>query len=315
MAEVENTNGVVPAQEAPKAKLRRGVSNQTRATSQLKFHERDANPNGLFVGQLKEVSIDWRTIGADSKGLASFAGLSIPRLVFHFTSNHPNEAEQRNVYHNLLPVESNIDTIPGGEAEWQVNQVRAWIKHMLDIFYLKGRELTPIEEDALTLPFVDFDEQGEYVAVDPEEVIAGYAAVFKTASDMLNGRYSDAEREATGKPYYRDANGGPIKVWMKLLRCKRVKDGWRNVTNGDLSFDPFIGEGVIELQKTNMPPAILKIDVSKESITPKEVNKQPTIGTPGTPIGGIVPSMMPNIPMGDNGTNSAYAKANSEMPF
>lgn len=299
--------------DAAKPKLRRGVSNQTKATASLKFHERDAAPNGLFVGQLKEVTVDYRTIGADSKGLASFAGLAIPRLVFRFTSNHPSESEQRNVYHNLLPVESNIDTIPGGKSEWQVNQVMNWIKHILDVFYLKGRELTPEEEDALTLPFEDFDEQGEYVAVEPETVINGYGAVFTAAANMLNGKFSVGGAEVTGKPCYRDASGNPIKIWMKLLRCKRVKDEWRNVTNGDLSFDPFIGEGVIEVVKTNMPPAILKIDLSKESITPKDVNKKPTIGMPNSPIGGIMPAIAP-MPMGE-ANNAAFAEAGSEMPF
>ena len=38
--------------DAAKPKLRRGVSNQTKATASLKFHERDAAPNGLFVGHM-----------------------------------------------------------------------------------------------------------------------------------------------------------------------------------------------------------------------------------------------------------------------
>ena len=131
---------------------------------------------------------------------------------------------------------------------------------------------------------------------------------------MLNGTYSDSTKEATGKPCYKDANGNPIKIWMKLLRCTKRKDKWSNITNGDLSFDPFIREGVIELFKTNMPPTILKIDLSRESITPKDVNKTPTIGS--GPIGGGV--MTPTgtvVGSGDLGANAAFTDANSDMPF
>lgn len=309
----------VKTEVAAKPKGRRGVSNETRATTALKFHEKDCSKYGLFVGQLKEVLVDYRTLSEDTKGLSSFAGLAIPRLIFHFASCHNNDAEQRHVYQNLLPVESNIDTIPGGSKEWQINNTFAWIKHILDVFYLKGRVLTPQEEDALTLPFCDFDEQNEYVAVEPEEVLAGYASVFKAAADMLNGTYSDSEHEATGKPCYKDANGASLKIWMKLLRCKRVKGEWRNVSNGELAFDPFIGEGAIELLKTNMPPVILKLDLAKESITPQEVNKKPTIGAPGTPIGGMVIAPgMGGMPMGmpsGADVNAAFNEAGDDTPF
>ena len=38
-----------------------------------------------------------------------------------------------------------------------------------------------------------------------------------------------------------------------------------------------------------MPPTVLRLDLSKESITPKETKKQPTIGAPGMApgIGGV----------------------------
>ena len=45
------------AQTATK-KVRRGVSNKTQAVAQLKFHEKDAAQNGLFVGHLEEVRVD-----------------------------------------------------------------------------------------------------------------------------------------------------------------------------------------------------------------------------------------------------------------
>lgn len=299
------TNGATA--NAPKA-VRRGVSNQTQAVAQLKFHEKDAAQNGLFAGHLEEVTVDWFT-NADGK---IFTGLKMPRLTFHFASDHTNKNERRHVYQNLLPVESNVDTIPGGKDEWKVNSVLNWIKHMLDVLYLKGRLLTEEEEAALTLPFADFDDKGDYIAIEPEEVIAGYAAIFNAAAAMLNGNFNLAEGEQA-KPCFKDANGKFIPLWMKLLRHRKRKNEWINVgPNGDLAFDSFIGAGAIEIRKPNTPPVILFVDFSKESITPKETKKAPTVGAPGMP--GAVP-VAPPMNMGPGFQNDAFAAAGGEMPF
>ena len=260
------------AQAATIKKKRRGVSNETHAVSSLKFTEKDAAQNGLFIGHLAEVRIDW---SVNNEG-GNFTGLKVPRITLHFASNHTNAAEQRHYYHSIFPVPSNVDTIVGGKEEWKVNNVLAWIKHLLDILYLRGRELTPAEEDALAIPFEDSDEEGNYIALDPEEVLAGYAAIFKAAVDMLNGEFGLAEGEIA-KPCYKTADGKPISLWMKLLRHNKRKGEWQNVgPNGELAFDNFIGAGVIEIQKGNNPPVILRVDFSRESITPKEVNKRPS---------------------------------------
>ena len=293
-------------------KNRRGVTNETKAVSQLKFHEKDAARNGLFIGHLAEVTIGWTV----SKENTSFAGLRTPYLIFNFASQHTNINEQRHVYNMLFPVESNISTIPGGIEEWRVNNVLNWIKHILDVFYLRGRQLTTEEEDALTLPFEDFDENNEYVAVDPQVVVDGYAALFNNVVAMLEGKFNLAEGE-TPKCAYKDANGKPIAVWMKLLRHRKTKKGWINVSqNGELGFDSFIGAGAIELFKGNgTEPAILRIDLSKESITPKETRKEPIIGTPGMPnmIGGAV--MPTDINGGMPMDNAFLAAGTDNLPF
>ena len=183
----ETKNGVTA--EAPIRKNRRGVSNETKAVSQLKFHEKDAAQNGLFIGHLVEVTLDW-SVGKEG---TAFAGLKQPRLTFHFASQHANVNEQRHIYNSLFPVASNIATIPNGTDAWQVDNVLNWIKHMLDVYYLKGRMMTEAEEDALTLPFCDFDDNGEYVSVDPEEVLKGYATVFANTIAMHEGRFGLAE--------------------------------------------------------------------------------------------------------------------------
>lgn len=305
------TNDVTANAQTVAKKVRRGISNKTQAVAQLKFHEKDAAQNGLFVGHLEEVRVDWSN-NADAK---SFTGMSIPRLTFHFASNHANASEKRHVYQTLFPVESNVNTIPGGSEDWRVNNVFNWIKHILDIFYLKGRELTEAEEDALSLTFEDFDENGEYVSVEAEDVIAGYRAIFENAAAMLNGSFELADGEVA-KPVYKTSDGKFIPCWLKLLRHKKRKGDWINVgANGDLAFDSFIGNGVVELLKKDCPPTVLRLDLAKESITPKETKKAPTIGAPGmgAPAMGGVMAGAPT--MGMPVDNGAFQAVGEEMPF
>lgn len=310
MSDIKTNAATVNAQTVAK-KVRRGVSNKTQAVAQLKFHEKDAAQNGLFVGHLEEVRVDWSN-NADAK---SFTGMSIPRLTFHFASNHANASEKRHVYQTLFPVESNVNTIPGGSEDWRVNNVFNWIKHILDVFYLKGREMTEAEEDALSLTFEDFDENGEYVSVEVEDVIAGYRAIFENTAAMLNGSFDLADGEVA-KPVYKTSDGKYIPCWLKLLRHKKRKGDWINVgANGDLAFDGFIGNGVVELLKKDCPPTVLRLDLAKESITPKETKKTPTIGVPGmgAPAMGGVMAGAPS--MGMPVDNGAFQAAGEDMPF
>ena len=311
--EAVNASAQAKAAQTTKKPRRRGVSNETHAVSQLKFHEKDAASNNLFIGHLEDVSVQWSQ-NADGK---AFTGMKIPRLTFVFASNHKNKAERRYVYQSLFPQESNVDTIPDGKDAWKVDNVLNWIKHILDVFYLKGREMTEEEEDALTLPFADYDDNGEYVEVPVEDVIAGYTALFTNTASILNGQWNLADGEEA-HPCYKDEKGAFIPIWMKLLRYKKVKNEWRaNGQNGDLAFDPFIGAGAIELAfKKNgqlIPPVRLRVDLSKESITPKEVRKAPNAGIPGVPAdGGVVAD---GIPTGGAEVPSAYVEAADDMPF
>ena len=307
----ETKKSVVEGAQNTTKKARRGVSNKTQAVAQLKFHEKDAAQNGLFVGHLESVSVEWFT---DANG-KEFTGEKVPRLVFHFTSNHANASEKRHVYQSLIPVPSNVNTIPEGIESWKVDNVFNWIKHILDVFYLKGRELTEEEEDALSLTFDDTDENGEYVSVEVADVLAGYRSVFENACAMLNGQFNLADGEIA-KPCFKTSDGKFIPCWLKLLRHKKRKNDWINVTsNGDLGFDGFIGNGVVELMRKDMPPTVLRLDLSKESITPKETKKQPTIGAPGMApgIGGV--SVDPMAGMAGNYDAAAVAGAGDEMPF
>lgn len=302
---------------APVKKIRRGINNETKAVSQLKFHEKDSVQQGaaagLFIGHMVEVTVNWVV----AKENTSFAGLKMPYLSFHFASNHANAVEQRHIYNSLFPVESNIATIPGGDEEWRVNNVFNWIKHMLDTYYLKGRQLNDAEEEALSLSFCDYDEQGEYIMVDPQDVLNGYGTLFTNVAAILNGSFNLAEGE-TPKCCYKDANGKPVAIWMKLLRHRKSKKGWVNVApNGELGFDSFIGAGCIELFKgQGIAPCVLRLDLSKESITPKDTKKEPTLGgagMPGMAGGAVIPGGMP---AGIPSDNSAFAAAGyDDSPF
>ena len=81
--------------------------------------------------------------------------------------------------------------------------------------------------------------------------------------------------------------------------------------NGELAFDSFIGNGVVELMKKDMPPTVLRLDLSKESITPKETKKAPTIGVPNPGMGGV---MTGDMPMGNAPDSGAYSAAEG-LPF
>lgn len=296
------------AQSTTTKKARRGVSNKTRAVAQLRFHEKDAARNGLFVGHLESISVETSAGNDEAK---QFTGIPVSRVVLHFASNHASANEMRHVYYNINPVESNVDTIVGGKEEWKVNNTLQWIKHILDVFYLKGREFTEAEEEALSLPFEDSDEDGNYVPVEPEDVVAGYKVVFDNFVAMMNGSFGLKEGEVA-KPCYKNANGKYVPLWLKLLRHKRVKNEWKNVAqNGELGFDPFIGNGAIELMQQGKDP-ILYVDMVKESITPKEVKKTPTIGAPA--MGGVMPGV--GMDMGFGGMNDAASfDIGNDMPF
>jgi hypothetical protein len=305
-----------PAEVANKKK-RRGISNETRATSRLKFDDvRDANKaNGLFQGHLESVEVKDITIGEETTGMPSFNGMTVPKLILTFASNHPAVAERRYISMQFLPAESNVDTIPNGSKAWQVDRIMAYLKHLLDVYLLKGKPMSEEQEDALTLAFEDFDDNGEYVSVDPTEVINGWRVLFENFANIMN-------TGKDGKPIYVTADGKIIPIWMKLLRFTKNKGQWKPVEGGnragDLAFPGFVGEGVIELFVTNKAP-ILKVNATKEKIAVMDIAKTPTNpavpGMPGAPMGGV-PAGFGDGMGADNGSPiPAFPGAGEDLPF
>lgn len=291
---------------------RRGIGS-ARGTTRLKFSHEQAKQNGLFLAHLDSVEVKTITIGEDKTGMPSFNGLDIPKLVLTFASNEEDANKRHYVTLQFTAVESNTNTIPGGKEEWKVNSVFDWLKHLLNVFVLKGRELNEEEEAALSLSFEDFDEQGEYVPVEPETVIAAWKSLFENFENIIN-------RGREGSPYYTTKDGKSIVLWIKLLRyIKAGKKGWVPVNNGDLSFPSFVGEGCIEIYKQNTLASI-RIDSIKEAIIPMNVEKPKAPNMPNPNMGMGAPAMG-GVPVGDPMmTGGGYdanimATAQEDMPF
>ncbi len=270
--------------EETKKPMRRGISNETRGTSRLSFDTRDAKTNGLFVAHLDKVEVTSFVPGEDKTGMPSFNGLEVPRLVLTFASNEDEVAKRRYVTLQFNAVESTALTIPNGKEEWKVNLIFDWIKHILNVFVLKGRDMTAEEEAALSLDYVDFDENGDYVTVDPEVVLASWKKLFSAFEQIMNRGRKD------GTPYFKSASDNKfIPLWIKLIRYNKVKNEWKAIANNDaLAFPQFVGEGCIEIFQQNVAPTI-KLNTTRERIVPMnlEKKKEPNAVMPGTPGAGV----------------------------
>lgn len=301
------------AQATTKKASRRGVSS-ARGTTRLKFSHEQAHNNGLFTGHLDSVEVRNMNVDDNNTNMPSFNGLEVPRLVFTFASNEDKPTDRRYVTLSFTAVESNAETIPGKAQEWKVNQVFDWLKHIFNVFVLKGREFTEEEEEMLSLGYEDFDEQGEYAPVDPEVVIAEWRKLFNNVVTLLN-----RENVENGTPAYKTKDGKFIRIWMKLIRYQKSNKQWKAVAREELAFPAFIGEGCIEEYKPNTLPKI-RLNVLKESITPMklETPKQPNFaGAPGgmSAAGGvpIADPMAGNMPSAFG--NGVSAEAGEDMPF
>lgn len=274
---------VAGAQATPaKSVRRRGISNETVGTTRLRFSHTDAKPNGLFVGHLEDVQLTKVDIKEDSAGMPSFRGIELARLVFTFASNDEDKAKRRYQTLSFLPVESNVNTIPGGKEEWKVTRIFNYLKHILEVYILRGQAMTEEMEAALALDFEDFDENGEYVSVAPDIVASGWNKLFTNFYNLFN-------TAKDGAPAWKSKDGKFIPIWIKLLRyVKAGQKGWTEIDRGNLSFPTYPGEGVIELYIQNTAPNI-KLDATREAIRPMNIEKKkaPNLQIPGNPAGGV----------------------------
>lgn len=284
--------------------IRRSVAN-AKGTTRLKFSHEQVKPNGLFLAHLDSCVVSDIKVGEDKTGMPSFNGLEIPKLVITFASNEEEIAKRHYVTLQFNAVESNVNTIPGGSEEWKVNTVFDWLKHILNVYLLKGREFTEEESQALSLSYIDFDENGEYTPVEPEVVIAAWRTLFNNFENILN-------RGNNGQPCYKQKDGKMIPIYIKLLRyIKQGSKGWKAINNGELAFPAFVGEGCIELYKANVVPS-LRVNTIRECILPMNIEKPKAPNMPVVNMG--VASIPMNEPMNQNFDNISMA-AMDDMPF
>ena len=294
---------------------RRGIGTAT-GTTRLKFSHELAKNNSLFLGHIDSIKVTNISIGEEKTGMPSFNGMEIPKLTILFASNEEDVNKRHYVSLTFTAVESNAKTIPGGDDAWKVDNVFDWIKHILNVFVLKGRNLTEEEEEALSLTYQDFDENGEYMSVDSEDVIAGWRHVFESFENIMN-------RGKDGAPYYKNKDNRDISIWIKLLRYikkynrKTKTNEWVAINNGHLVFPTFPGEGCIELYKQNTLPSI-KVDIVRECITPKNIDKPKTptnigMGMNNSIMGGV--AIASDIPAMSSFEDNLMDEASEDSPF
>jgi hypothetical protein len=307
--EVATPNAPATKQETPAPKVnKRGITNATRGASRLRFDNSDARPNGLFQAYIENIEVREITIGEDTSGMPSFNGLAIPKLVITFASTTEDPNKRKYAVLAFNAVESNVATIPGGKEEWKVTSVFGWIKHILDVYVLRGRELTDKEEALLSLSFDDTDENGEFSPVDSEQVIEGWKTLFTNFATMMNTLRD-------GGPVYKTKEGKIIPIWLKLLRYTKTGKGWKPVNKGDLAVPSFVGEGCIEIFKQNQNP-VIRVDVIRENIHVMnlESDKKPNMPVAGM---GSAPGFGGGVPVSDipMGMGTGVDEINEDMPF
>lgn len=303
--------------EQTSKRRRRGINKDTRSSNRIKYDVRDmVQGSGLFQGICHELKLDYVTIGEDKDGMPSFTGMKIPRITITFKSPEPKEENlKRFVSKTFMPVESNVETMIDGKNEWKVTGLFSFMKHIITVMVTKGAEVTEEMEDLLTLPFEDSDEDGNFIDVGVETVIAGYEYVFKNFVNIINN---------DGSPYYKTKDGKDIIYWLKLIKSYKAKGVWRNNdSTGELGFPNYVGEGIIEVYKPGILPS-LRLMTAKERLSLAPEQKTNNTSKQGIYGGAVLPGSGVELPqtsgMGaygaiPDGSPSFESVGNEDMPF
>ena len=99
----------------------------------------------MFLAHLEKVEVSSFAPGEDKTGMPSFNGFEVPRITFTFASNEDEVYKSRSVYLQFNSAESKSLTIPGKKEEWKVNLPLNYLRHILDVFILKGNEMNSDE--------------------------------------------------------------------------------------------------------------------------------------------------------------------------
>lgn len=308
---IEDIKKTVNLTESGVKRKSRGVNTDLQATTAIKFTEQDASKYGLFLGHLERVELKYST-SKDNTASPEFNGIPLANVVLVFQSNHTNISERRQIIHGFRTQPSNMETCIGGSKAWTIDNIFAFMKHLISVYITKNDVIPQDIEEALTLPFYDTDENDEYVSVEAEVVAKGWELVFKNFVKIMNS-YNN------GKPAFLDDKGHYIPIWFKLTRYYKSNGEWKPTNGlksqmGNLAFSNFIGSGVIELAYKDKAPSIIKLDLSRESITPKETAKVPNIGINPSPM---MPTMSVMPVMQTDSSNTSINNSNyiDDLPF
>lgn len=272
---VDNT----PKQESPK-KRRRGINNETRSTTRRKFTDKYLDPKTRLAGVMfHSVEVKYATFKDTAN--SQFAGMAVPFIAFTLKSvTGKNDAEKAFIEIKYNAVESTTETMEGGDEAYKVDSQLSMMKHIIDVAVKNGKPLTDDELDGLELDFCDKDDDGNFIALDAQEVLDAYYKFYKFIVDMCN---------AESSLMFKGSDGKPVVYWAKLIRYIKSKKQWRAVNDDQLGFPMFVGEGILERAIPNTAP-LIEINPATEQITLMQgisnTAKQPALGgvrQPGIP--------------------------------
>lgn len=241
--------------------MSKGINNDVQSTSRKKFILNPEIDGGISRAIVAKIEVATADIANDSK-MTTFRGKKIPRLVIHFESTMDRPGVKTSYYdHAYLPYEHNPDNVMNKDNSWKFDSMAQTIKHLHEV--LSGRGLTKEEVELMTFP-INETENGSFVEIPVDDIIAGWTAWFNGICAVFNGGYK-VEDDKTAPSLLINADSTPIPLFVKLLLYANNKE----VNNGDPGLPMFPGEGVFQKILKDVPREI-RVKIEKgESIVPK----------------------------------------------
>lgn len=217
-------------------------------TSKLRFKPEEANGN-LCRGYLVGVEVVENEVGkTNAKGELStweFAGLTIPRLIFHFEQHKSSNLDKTRYYDRVETIIGNVQNEANGGGNIATST--------LDALYEQQWDRIKHIHDCYT-GLTNYTAFGKDVEEAGKKLFAGYAASNKTAESTV--KLFTTYFKAIAKAFNEGKNGKaiyiieekPVLCWMKLVSDYK--------THKYLGFPTFVGTGFIELHRKDVKPTI-----------------------------------------------------------
>ena len=217
-------------------------------TSKLRFKPEETNGN-LCRGYLVGVEVVENEVGKiNAKGEVSsseFAGLTIPKLIFHFEQHKNSNLDKPRYYDHKETIIPNLQSEANGGGNIEVK--------VLDALYEQQWDRIKHIHDCYT-GLTNYSAFGKDVEEAGKKLFAGYVASNKTAESTV--KLFTTYFKAIAKAFNEGKNGKAIyMIEEKLVLCwmKLVSD---YKTHKYLGFPTFVGTGFIELHRKDVKPTI-----------------------------------------------------------